>query len=94
VDNAGLTVAQEVLGHAHVSTTAASYARVDEQAMVRALQRVNDLADLAARRTATAQTDTDGSGAAPGFAFDYDAETACELDAVASAHGHTGGTGG
>jgi site-specific recombinase XerC len=50
VHTAGLKVAQEVLGHAHVSTTAASYARVDMRAMVSALGRVNAVADLAARR--------------------------------------------
>jgi site-specific recombinase XerD len=83
VDTAGLKVAQEVLGHAHISTTAASYAHVDEQAMVRALARVNDLADLAARRSAATAGDAGRPGAAPGFAFDYDAETVRELDAAA-----------
>ena len=82
VDTAGLKVAQEVLGHAHVSTTAASYAHVDEQAMVSALQRVNALTDLAARRTGPTGTDAARPGAAAGFAFDYDAETARELDAA------------
>jgi integrase/recombinase XerD len=83
VDTAGLKVAQEVLGHAHVSTTAASYAHVDEQAMVRALARVNDLADLAARRSAPTTGAGGRPGAATGFAFDYDAETVRELDAAA-----------
>jgi integrase/recombinase XerD len=93
VDTAGLKVAQEVLGHAHVSTTAASYARVDEQAMVRALQRVNVLADLAARRAMPTETDVGRPGAVPGFAFDYDPETACELEAAASAQQQDGGSG-
>lgn len=90
-DTAGLKVCQEVLGHAHVSTTAASYAHVDEQAMVSALQRVNALADLAARRTAPSGADAGRPGAAPGFAFDYDPETARELDAAASARRQDGG---
>jgi hypothetical protein len=75
-----------VLGHAHVSTTAASYAHVDEQAMVRALARVNDFADLAARRASTTAGEVGRPGAMPGFAFDYDPETARELDAAATAH--------
>jgi site-specific recombinase XerD len=83
VNTAGLKVAQEVLGHAHISTTAASYAHVDEQAMVRALARVNDLADLAARRRAATTGDAGRPGAVAGFAFDYDAETVRELDAAA-----------
>lgn len=93
VDTAGLKVAQEVLGHAHVSTTASSYAHVDEPAMVCALQRVNALADLAAARPAATTGDGRRPGATPGFAFDYDAATARELDAAASAHRHAGGRG-
>jgi integrase/recombinase XerD len=93
VDTAGLKVAQEVLGHAHVSTTAASYARVDEQAMVGALQRVSALADLAARRAESAHTDDGRPGASPGFGFNYDAETVRELDAAASTHERGGGSG-
>ncbi len=79
VDTAGLKVAQEVLGHAHVSTTAASYARVDEPAMVRALERVHDLFELSAR-------EPEQSADAPpreGYVFDYDPATAAALDAAA-----------
>jgi len=90
-DTAGLKVCQEVLGHAHISTTAASYAHVDEQAMVGALRRANALADLAARRTTPGGANAGRPGAAPGFAFDYDPETARELDAAASAHRRDGG---
>ena len=82
VDVAGLKVAQEVLGHAHLSTTAASYAQVDEQAMVRALARVNVLADLAARQD-VARAEGVAVGEQPGFAFAYDPETVRELDAAA-----------
>jgi site-specific recombinase XerD len=45
VDTAGLKVAQEVLGHANVSTTARSYARVDEAAMVTALAAAREILD-------------------------------------------------
>ena len=51
--------------------------------MVRALARVNDLADLAARRGAPTAGDGGRPGAAAGFAFDYDVETVRELDAAA-----------
>jgi len=84
VDTAGLKAAQEVLGHAHIGTTSASYAHVDEQAMVSALARVNALFDLAARRATPTPTDGGRPSAAPGFAFDYDADTLRELDAAAS----------
>ncbi|HYN73683.1 MAG TPA: tyrosine-type recombinase/integrase [Nakamurella sp.] len=40
VDVAGLSVAQQVLGHRQVSTTADSYAHVDEPAMLAALKEV------------------------------------------------------
>jgi integrase/recombinase XerD len=80
VDTAGLKVAQELLGHAHVSTTAAAYARVDERAMVDALARVGDLFELSARETSMAPQ-------APGrdaFVFAYDPATAATLDAAAA----------
>ncbi len=40
VDTAGLHVAQQVLGHRHVSTTVEEYAHVDEAAMLTALTEV------------------------------------------------------
>ncbi|KAA0017647.1 tyrosine-type recombinase/integrase [Antrihabitans cavernicola] len=40
VDTAGVKVAQEVLGHRHISTTADEYAHVDEKAMLAALTEV------------------------------------------------------
>jgi integrase len=46
VEKAGLKVAQDMLGHAHLSTTADTYARVDEQAMVTAVHQVKDLFEL------------------------------------------------
>jgi hypothetical protein len=59
--------------------------------MVGALQRVNALADLAARRTTPSEADPGRPGAVPGFAFDYDSETAREFDAAASARRQDGG---
>lgn len=78
VDTAGLKVAQEVLGHAHISTTAASYARVDERAMVDALARVSDLFELEAREPSRGAT----ASPADGYVFAYDAATAAALDAA------------
>lgn len=51
--------------------------------MVRALERVNVLADLAARRQDVARSKEVAVGDDPGFAFAYDAETVRELDAAA-----------
>ncbi len=80
VDGAGLEVAQEVLGHAHQTTTAASYAQVSEQTVVRALDRVRDLF-LRAREAGRPQPP------AAGYVFPYDPATASELEAAASEPG-------
>jgi len=82
VDTAGLHVAQEVLGHAYISTTAGTYARVDERAMVDALARVGDLFDLAA---ADHGLETQARAAEREYVFDYDAATLAELDAISTA---------
>jgi integrase/recombinase XerD len=76
VEVAGLKVAQEMLGHAHVSTTADTYARVDEPAMVAAVERARDLFDLQAASTSSA----DEPG---GYVFPYDQATLAELEAAA-----------
>lgn len=78
VDTSGLKVAQEVLGHAHISTTARSYARVDEAAMVSALAAARGVLDASARDIADA-----ADGVASGFVFAYDADTLAELDQAA-----------
>lgn len=76
VDTAGLKVAQEVLGHANVSTTARSYCRVDEAAMVTALAGAHEA--LAVRETVVA------TGGSAGFVFDYDPDTLADLDHAAT----------
>ncbi len=78
VDTAGLKVAQEFLGHANVSTTARSYARVDEAAMVSALAAAREVMD---RPHAAAPGRGDAAGG--GFVFAYDADTLVELDQAA-----------
>jgi integrase/recombinase XerD len=80
VDTAGLKVAQEVLGHTHISTTAASYARVDEPAMVQALARVRDLFELSAREA----PGVSDAATTEGYVFAYDPATAAALDAAAA----------
>ena len=76
VDVAGLKVAQEMLGHAHISTTADTYSHVDEQAMVAAVEQARDLFDL---RAATKP----GPGTTGGSVFPYAPSTLAELDAAA-----------
>jgi hypothetical protein len=81
VDTAGLKVAQEVLGHANVSTTARSYARVDEAAMVSALAAAREVLDAPQPpdfRPGSVLTRDEG-----GFVFAYDAETLAELEQAA-----------
>lgn len=84
VEEAGLEVAREVLGHAHISTTANSYARVDEDAMAQALARVAGLFDLAAREPAAPGDAEEVEG---GYLFDYDHATLAELEQAAGRHG-------
>jgi len=79
VEEAGLEVAREVLGHAHISTTANSYARVDEDAMAAALARVAGLFDLSAREPAPPEEG--------GYLFDYDHATLAELEQAAGRRG-------
>lgn len=69
-----IKVAQEILGHAHISTTADLYMRVDQQAMVNALTAVKTGADRSvAQRTWP-------SGKTAQYAFDYDDQTIAELE--------------
>jgi site-specific recombinase XerD len=69
-----IKVAQEILGHAHLSTTADLYMRVDQQAMVTALAAVKTNAERSA-----AQRSSPTRKAAQ-YAFDYDDRTIAELE--------------
>jgi len=78
VQTSGLKVAQEVLGHRHLSTTADAYARVDLGAMVAALELAHAAVDRGSEATATS-----GSSAGRGYVFPYDEATIAELERVA-----------
>lgn len=69
-----IKVAQEILGHAHLSTTADLYMRVDQQAMVSALAAVKTGAERSAAQR------TWPSRKAAQYAFDYDDQTITELE--------------
>lgn len=68
VASAGVAVAQQLLGHAHIATTVDTYAHVDHQAMAKAVAEIE--------RQALA-----GEGE-PRYAFHYSPSTLAELEAV------------
>ncbi len=75
-ETAGVKVAQQVLGHKRVSTTADTYAHVDQQAMVAAIS------DVEARRRTRVATPPEQVRAEQRYAFAYDPSTIAELEAV------------
>lgn len=78
VATAGVATAQQLLGHRHISTTADTYAHVDQQALLTAVAELERQAQAAAARR--------GSGGRGGeeYVFHYDPQTLVELDAVAT----------
>jgi integrase/recombinase XerD len=78
VEIAGLAVAQEVLGHRHVATTADTYAHVNIAALVRAVHDLEQRSRAAKSAPAVGERDR--------YAFRYDPRTIIELDAVAIPH--------
>jgi site-specific recombinase XerD len=80
-----LKVAQELLGHAQITTTADLYMHVDETAMVKAVATVKTAFDGVVHQTR--QTDRSEEVR---YAFAYDAITIQELESVlAQTHGET-----
>lgn len=73
---AGVAVAQQLLGHAHIATTVDTYAHVDHQAMAKAVAEIE--------RQALA------TEAEPSYAFHYSPSTLAELEAVTKPR-HAGG---
>lgn len=79
-ETAGVKVAQEILGHKRVSTTADTYVHVDQQAMVAAI------AEVEARRRALADTPPQQVRVEQRYAFAYDPTTIAELEAIVCGH--------
>jgi Phage integrase family len=75
VDVAGPVVAQQILGHANVSTTVDEYAHVDEPAMVAALSEVA----RRQRRSILTPVPT-----VTKYAFPYSPRTIAALDALSA----------
>jgi site-specific recombinase XerD len=74
--------AQEILGHSHLSTTADLYLRVDQRAMVTALEVARSSAER------TPKQHSWPSAKAAQYVFDYDDKTISELEhAIAQASG-------
>jgi site-specific recombinase XerD len=69
-----LKVAQEILGHAHISTTADIYTRVDPVSLVVALAAVKSSFNAAPSSTLTAPNEERR------YVFAYDADTIAELE--------------
>jgi hypothetical protein len=69
-----IKVAQEILGHSNLSTTADLYLRVDQHAMVTALVAVKSSTERATNQRSWP------SAKAAQYAFDYDDETIAELE--------------
>jgi hypothetical protein len=84
VDTGGLKVAQEVLGHRHLSTTADTYAYVDHRAMLSALVAARDLFALSGDGDKP-RPPTTGPEPSWGFVFHYDSLTIAELEQAAGA---------
>ena len=77
-----IKVAQEILGHSHLSTTADLYLRVDQHAMVTALAAAKSSTERATKQHSWP------SAKAAQYAFDYDDETISELErTIAQASG-------
>jgi hypothetical protein len=69
-----IKVAQEILGHSHLSTTADLYVRVDQHAMVTALAAAKSSTERATRQQSWF------SAKAAQYAFEYAHETISELE--------------
>jgi integrase/recombinase XerD len=77
-----IKVAQEILGHSHLSTAADLYLRVDQNEMVRALVAVKSRTERPARQHSRP------AAKAAQYVFDYDDETISELErTIAQASG-------
>lgn len=86
VETAGLKVAQEVLGHRHLGTTADVYAHVDQQAMAEALSTVKTRFDASFGVSGAPGRQLDQPSTDPPverYLFHYDHATVEELERAA-----------
>jgi len=74
VTTSGVAVAQQLLGHRHVETTADTYAHIDAKALV----------DAVAGLERHARAEPTHAGGVGRYVFHYDSATVAELEAVAS----------
>jgi site-specific recombinase XerC len=81
VETSGLKAAQELLGHAHVTTTADTYARVDHQAMLEAV--INAKGFVTGCRSDDPDEDTPNAPGQSGYVFAYDRYTIDALEGAA-----------
>lgn len=84
VEVAGIKAAQELLGHAHITTTADTYARVDLPALLDAVNKARSV-------TRAERSGAPSSTASSRYVFSYDPETLVELDLIADPSGRADG---
>lgn len=80
VEVAGIKAAQELLGHAHITTTADTYARVDMSALLQAVSKARSM-------TRGERFGAPSATASSRYVFSYDPETLAELDLIAESSG-------
>lgn len=76
VEVAGIKAAQELLGHAHITTTADTYARVDMPALLEAVNKARSV--TRAERPGAPSATTSSR-----YVFSYDPDTLAELNLIA-----------
>ena len=76
VEVAGIKTAQELLGHAHITTTADTYARVDMPALLDAVNKARCVTRVECPGAPSATTPSR-------YVFSYDPDTLAELDLIA-----------
>lgn len=84
VDQGRLKVAQDLLGHRHLSTTADIYASTDQQALVEAVCAAKSQFETEQMQAAHPRRSGQGASSQSSYVFLYDEATLQELDQVAT----------
>jgi integrase/recombinase XerD len=84
VDQGRLKVAQDLLGHRHLSTTADIYASTDQQALVEAVYAAKSQFETEQMQAAHPRRSGQGASPQSSYVFLYDEATLQELDQVAT----------